>query len=95
MKKLLLIPVLLGLSGCDSLVRKDGDWFEASGHSAEQFERDDSACKFDATDRLAYDVIGSDETSYARSRAFNLLYARCMALRHYRPRSYWQNWLPE
>jgi hypothetical protein len=46
---LMLVPSLAALAGCSSLVRKDGDFFEASGVPPDQFERDDENCRLQAS----------------------------------------------
>ena len=95
MEKRLLIPVLLiALCGCSSLARQDGDWFEANGHSTEQFERDNQDCHVQATQQVDDNFARSFDSSYGQTRAFNAVYTRCMTARHYRARAYFENWLP-
>ena len=92
-KAFLLVVVALLLSGCESLVRKDGDWFETSGHSIPQFLADNEACRASAMDYITLHVAGADASSYAGNRAYNGFYSRCMTARHYRSRSYAKNWI--
>ena len=91
-KTLLLVVLLVGLSGCSALVRKDSDWFEAAGHPTEQFAADDLACRTGATDYITTGVAGSDGSVYDGNRAYNSFYSRCMTARHYRSRPYAKNW---
>ena len=91
---LILFPLLAALTGCNSLVRQDGDYFEASGVSPERFERDDQTCQQKANDYLAYDVRGMDGTRYRQNRAFNAVYRGCMRSLGYRARPYFKNLLP-
>jgi len=92
-KTFALIGLLVALSGCSSLVRKDSDWFEAAGHPVEQFVADDQACHAGAADYVTLGVPGSNGTGYGANRAFNAFYSRCMTARHYRSRSYVENWI--
>jgi hypothetical protein len=95
MKTRLFIPFLLiALSGCSSLARQDGDWFEAAGHSSEQFERDNQACHAQAVDQIDDNWVRSYDSWYGQTRAFNAVYSRCMTARHYPARAYFENWLP-
>jgi|HubBroStandDraft_6_1064221.scaffolds.fasta_scaffold2703447_1 hypothetical protein len=95
MKIRLFIPVLLiALSGCSSLARQDGDWFETSGRSAEQFEYDNQACHAQATQQVDDNFARSFDSWYGQTRAFNAVYTRCMTARHYHARAYFENWLP-
>ena len=98
MRALFLCPVLLlsltALAGCTSLVRQNGDYFEASGVSPDRFERDDQTCQLKANDYLTYDVHGMDGTRYRQNRAYNAIYGRCMRAQGYRTRPYIKNLLP-
>ncbi|HEX3754731.1 MAG TPA: hypothetical protein VHV26_06610 [Rhizomicrobium sp.] len=94
MRAVLILPIFLGLLGCNSIVRKDGDWINPQGHTAEQFESDDRACEAAAAEHLTYDVTLMNATSYDRDRAFNTVYLHCMTSRRYTERPYWKNWLP-
>jgi len=89
---LLLSPLMLG--GCNALIRQDGDNFEAAGVTPAQFDRDDNDCRTQATDYVSYDLHGMSGTGYDQNRAFNAVYGRCMRGRGYRPRPYYENWLP-
>ena len=91
-KMLLLVGVVLCVSGCSSLVRKDSDWFEAAGHPTEQFAADDRDCRTGAIDYITTGVPGSDGSVYDGNRAYNGFYSRCMTARHYRSRPYVKNW---
>ena len=91
-KALLLLGLLVGLSGCNSLVRKDGDWFETAGHPIGQFLADDQACRAGASDYITTGVAGGNASSYAANRTYNDFYSRCMTARRYRSRSYVENW---
>ena len=91
---LVLLSSLGALAGCNSLIRKDGDYFEASGVSPDRFERDDETCRLQASDYLTYDVHGMDGTRYQQNRAFNAVYGRCMRAQGYRARPYLKNLLP-
>jgi hypothetical protein len=95
MRALFLVCVLALplLSGCDAIVRENGDNFEA-GADIGHFERDDQGCSIQADDTVAYTVRGMDGTSYDRNRAYNAAYARCMTARGHAPRPYVENWLP-
>jgi hypothetical protein len=91
----LFLGLLLCLAGCNSIMRPGSDVFEASGVAPDQFENDDSACRQQADDYLAYDVRGQDlGTRYQKNRTFNLIYGRCMTARGYRHRAYLKNLLP-
>jgi hypothetical protein len=95
MKTRVFLPVLLiALSGCSSLVRQDGDWFEAAGHSSEQFEHDNQVCHAQAVDLVDDNWAHNYESSYGQTQAFNAVYSRCMTARHYHARAYFENWLP-
>ena len=98
MRALFLCPVLFlsfaALAGCASLVRQNGDYFEASGVPPERFERDDETCRQKATDYLTYDVHGMGGTRYQQNRTFNTIYGRCMRAQGYRARPYIKNLLP-
>ena len=82
------------LAGCNSLIRQNGDAFEASGIPPERFEMDDDACRVQATNYLAYDVRGMAGTDYQKNRTYNAVYGSCMTTRGYRPRPYIKNLLP-
>jgi hypothetical protein len=94
MRALFLCLALTALAGCSSLVRQDGDYFEASGVSQERFEADNNACHAQADDYLSYGLHGMDGTRYQQNRTFNTIYGRCMKARGYRSRPYWKNLLP-
>ena len=94
MKKLLLIPLLFTHNACSDLTRVDGDWFEAAGRSPGQFESDNQACNTQATDTIINNWSHSYDSPFDQNRAFNNVYGRCMAARHYKPRAYAENWLP-
>lgn len=89
---LVLSPLLL--SGCNALTHQDGDSFEAAGVPQAQFDNDDQDCRMQANDYVGYDLRGMSGTHYDQNRAFNAVYARCMRGRGYRPRPYYENWLP-
>jgi hypothetical protein len=91
---LILFSSLATLAGCNSLVRQDGDNFEASGVSPDRFERDDETCRLQADDYLTFDVHGMGGTRYRQNRTYNAVYGRCMTARGYRPRPYIKNLLP-
>jgi hypothetical protein len=91
----LCLTVCLPLAaGCSSLVRQDGDFFEAARVPPDRFERDDNACRLKADNYLNYDPRGMDGTRYQRNRTYNTIYGRCMTAQGYRPRPYYKNWLP-
>ena len=94
MRALFLSALCLLLAGCNSLVRVDGDNFEAARVSPSQFELDTGACQAEADNFLAYDVRGMEGTRYQKNRAFNAIYRRCMTARGYRSRPYYKNLLP-
>ena len=85
---------LLGLGACNTLLPTDRDWFEASGHSPQQFERDDVQCRLNAEQFVAYDLSTQGVTADERHEAFNRTYSQCMLGRDYRERPYWKNWFP-
>lgn len=89
---LLLSPLVL--AGCNALTRQDGDNFEAAGVSQSQFDNDDQDCRAQAGGYTSYDLRGMSGTRYDQNRAFNAVYAHCMRGRGYRPRPYYENWLP-
>ena len=91
---LCLTAGLFVVTGCTSLVRQDGDFFEAKGVPPSQYERDNNGCRLQAQDFLTYDPRGMEGTRYQRNRIYNGIYARCMAAKGYRPRPYYKNWLP-
>jgi uncharacterized protein YceK len=84
----------LMLSGCNAIMRQDGDSFEAAGVPPAQFDKDDQDCQMKAADYISYDLHGMGGTHYDQNRAFNAVYSNCMTSRGYRPRPYYQNWLP-
>jgi hypothetical protein len=88
---LLLVPVL---ASCNAITRQDGDYFEAAGVPAAQFDNDDQDCRIKAADYVSYDAHGMGGTRYDKNRAFNATYSSCMTARGYRPRPYYRNWLP-
>jgi hypothetical protein len=95
MRILVLLPVCaLLLAGCESLIRVGADGFEVGSGGIEAFDRDAQACQTEADTALSYDVRLLEATSYARNRAFNRLYGRCMTARGHRPRPYIKNLLP-
>lgn len=89
---LVLSPLML--AGCNALSRQGGDNFEAAGVPQAQFDNDDQDCRTQATDFVSYDLHGMGGTRYDKNRAFNTVYSRCMRGRGYRPRPYYENWLP-
>ena len=91
----LLLPLGLALLGCESVSRTGADGFEVGARGFEAYERDAQDCQTRSDDALSYDVRLMDVTRYARNRAFNQIYARCMTGRGYRPRAYIQNLLPD
>jgi hypothetical protein len=95
MRALVIVCALSLLGGCDTLVREDGDYFQAGTANPGLFEAANRACGTEARDYVAYDVLGAAGSSYDRNRAYNATYRRCMAGRGYRPRPYWKNFLPE
>ena len=94
MRALFLCLAVAALAGCSSLIRQDGDFFEASGVPPDRFERDDQTCQTKANDYLIYDVHGLGGTRYQQNRAFNAVYGRCMRAQGYRARPYYKNLLP-
>lgn len=91
----LCLAVCLPLAaGCTSLVRQDGDFFEAARVPPDRFERDDNGCRLQAQDYLTYNPRGMEGTRYQRNRTYNAIYGRCMTAKGYRPRPYYKNWLP-
>ena len=88
------LACLLLLSGCDALIRHDGDYFEAAGTDSERFEMDSQACGVLADKHVTYDLQGAGGTSYDRNRTYNAYYGRCMTGRGYAARAYAENWLP-
>lgn len=94
MRALFLFLACFSLAGCNSLLRLNGDNFEASRVPPGQFEDDTGACQREADDFLAYDVRAMDTTRYQKNRAFNAVYGRCMRSRGYRSRPYYKNLLP-
>ena len=82
------------LSGCNAIVRENGDYFEA-GADAGRFGRDDQACGIQADDTVAYTLRGMDGTGYDRNRVYNAVYGHCMTARGHAPRPYVRNWLPQ
>ncbi len=94
MRALFLCLVLTALAGCSSVIRQDGDAFEASRVSPERFETDDDSCRIQAETYLTYDVRGMEGTRYRRNRIYNALYGRCMIARGYRRRPNYKNLLP-
>lgn len=89
---LLISPLLL--SGCDALIQKDGNSFEAGGVPPAKFDNDDQDCRTKAADYVAYDLRGMSGTHYDQNRGFNTVYSRCMRGLGYRPRPIYENWLP-
>ena len=89
---LMLSPLML--AGCNAITRQDGDFFEAAGAPQAQFDNDDQDCRIKAADYVGYDLRGMSGTRYDQNRAFNAVYSNCMIGRGYRPRPYYQNWLP-
>jgi hypothetical protein len=89
---LMLSPLML--AGCDAIRHQDGDNFEAAGVPPAQFDNDDQDCQMKAADYISYDLHGMGGTHYDQNRAFNTVYSNCMTTRGYRPRPYYQNWLP-
>jgi hypothetical protein len=71
---LCLMTGLLSVAGCTSLVRQDGDFFEAARVPPDRFERDDNGCRLQAQDFLTYDPRGMEGTRYQRNRAYNAIY---------------------
>ena len=94
MRAFFLVLAPLILAGCNSLARDSGDNFEAAGVPPDQFEQDTNACQTQADNYLAYDPRGMEGTRYARNRAFNAIFDRCMRTRGYRARPYYKNLLP-
>jgi len=95
MRALMIACALCLLGGCDTLVRENGDYFQAGTANSGRFEAANLACDAQARDYIAYDVSGAAGTDYDRNRAYNTAYRRCMADRRYSPRPYWKNFLPE
>ncbi len=101
MRALFLLPLLvpiMALGACqatDSLTRIGQDGFEVGPAGIEAFGYDNQACTSAANEPLSYDIRLMDATRYARNRAFNRVYARCMTGRGHRPRPYIKNLLPE
>jgi hypothetical protein len=91
---LCLTVCLFAVTGCASLVRQDGDFFEAARVPPDQFERDNNGCRLQAENFLTYDPRGMGGTRYQRNRTYNAIYGRCMTAKGYRPRPYYKNWLP-
>ena len=89
----LALPALM-LASCNALSRQDGDYFEAAGVPSAQFDNDDQDCRSQAETYVGYDLHGMSGTRYDQNRAFNAVYARCMTGHGYRPRPYYENWLP-
>lgn len=97
MRVLFLLPLLV-LGACraaDSVTRIGQDGFEVGAAGIEAFGTDNQACISAANEPLSYDVRLMDATSYARNRAFNRVYARCMTARGHRPRPYIKILLPD
>jgi hypothetical protein len=94
MRAFFLCLSLLVLCGCESITRLDSDSFEVGRTGYETFEADAQDCQLAAEAPLGGDVRLVDATSYARNRAFNHLYARCMTARGHAPRPYLKNVLP-
>lgn len=95
MRALFLLPLVLALAGCDSIYRPAADGFEVGAGGIEAFQADAQACQTQADDGLNYDIRYMDTTRYARNRAFNRLYGRCMTERGHQPRPYLRNVLPD
>ena len=95
MRALFLLPLVLALAGCDSITRPAADGFEVGAGGFEAFEADAQACQTQADDRVNYDVRYIDTTRYARNRAFNAIYGRCMTGLGHAPRPYLKNVLPD
>ena len=89
---LMLSPLML--SGCDAIRHQDGDNFEAADVPLAQFDNDDQDCRMKAADYISYDPRGMGGTHYDQNRGYNTVYSSCMTARGYRPRPYYQNWLP-
>ena len=94
MRALFLLPLLLPLlAGCNAIARVNGDYFVA-GPDVGRFDADNQACGIAANDYVSYDLRGMGGTPYDQNRAYNGVYARCMAERGHAPRAYSRNWLP-
>lgn len=94
MRALFLCLGLFAMTGCTSLVRQDGDFFEAARVPPDRFERDDNGCRLQAENFLTYDPRSMEGTRYQRNRTYNSIYGRCMTAKGYRSRPYYKNWLP-
>jgi hypothetical protein len=95
MRVLVIVSALCLLGGCDSLVRENGDYFQADPANSGRFELAIQTCGTEARDYIAYDVRGADGSDHDRNRAYNTALRRCMTGRGYQPRPYWKNFLPE
>jgi len=93
MRALVIVCALSLLGGCDTLVRENGDYFEAEAANPSRFELANQACGLEASDYISYDVRGG--TDFDQNRAYNAALRRCMAARGNQPRPYWKNFLPE
>jgi hypothetical protein len=94
MRALFLLPLVLALAGCDSISRPAADGFEVGTGGFEAFQADAGACQARADETVNYDIRLVDTTRYARNRAFNQVYGRCMTARGHQPRPYLRNVLP-
>ncbi|OJT95082.1 MAG: hypothetical protein BGN82_10205 [Alphaproteobacteria bacterium 65-7] len=94
MRALFLLPLLLVLAACQSLARTGPDGFGVGRGGIAAYERDGVFCRMEAQAPLDSDVRLQEATRYARNRAYNQLFARCMTERGHPPRSYWRNVLP-
>ena len=92
---ILILTGCAGVASCDSLVRENGDYFEASDVSPDRFEADGQACQIIAGDYIDSDLRGMSGTPYQINRSFNAVYSRCMTERGYRSRAYIKNLLPQ
>ncbi len=90
-----MVAAYLSLSACNSIVRKDGDWFDVVGPGSGDFADDAAACKETARLGEENDLRLIGETRYAHIRRYNELISTCMISRGYRSRPYWKNWLPQ
>ncbi len=94
MRAFFLVLAVAVLAGCSSLVRHDGDYFEAAGIDPGRFNADNQTCRLKGDEYLGYNLLGMSGTSYARNRTFNRIYDSCMRAAGYRPRPYVKNLLP-
>jgi len=94
MRALFLLPLILALAGCDSITRPAADGFEVGAGGFAVWQADAQACQTQADDVVNYDIRLVDTTRYARNRAFNQVYGRCMTGRGHPVRPYLRNVLP-